>query len=216
MKKFFKFVILMIIFLAVLAALSVGGNYLTEKRAIKNRPLLLATEASELFATIQKEASEWDGNPKWIEKTLDELLTNYPDSEAAGKVEAFRADYPAKLQELHDAHTKRIAKETAAREAKEKAHYDEWRAYLRKTGQGSSDKEDYWYSYFTDAEKASLYQGKVSIGDRDFMVTYLAGYYEPSTTETALGKSNQFYGSSDKCKYSYITSTEGIIDYIAY
>ena len=79
------------------------------------------------------------------------------------------------------------------------------------------DKLNFWFDYFTKEEKEKIYNNEVKIGDRDTLVRFLdgRGYYERTTSETAYGTSHQFYGKAGT-RYSYITSKDGIIDYIAY
>ena len=67
-------------------------------------------EANQLFASIEKDTSEWHSSTSIsrIERNLDRLLKDYPNTEAAGKVEQFRIDYPPKLQVLREQYLKQM------------------------------------------------------------------------------------------------------------
>lgn len=171
-----------------------------------------------MFASIEDDAFEWSSTEAGIELSLKKLLELYPNTKTAGRVEVFRERYPQFLKTAKEQHNKQIAEEAElkAKEAAVKAKEEAPFKAIMRSEFGNLDNFDYWYNYFTEEEKEKIYNNEVRIGDRDSIITFLKGYYEMTTTETAFGKSNQFYGSSDSCRYTYITSSAGIIDYIAY
>ena len=176
---------------------------------LENKANEIENKANGILENVEFRAkNRWDADIKELEESLDELLELYPNTEAAKKVEKLREELPTIIQAQIDIRNKKLEAE--------KIKNDQWKAHLRKIGK-PDDKDDFWYNYFTEKEKSKLYQGEITIGDRDTMVMFLPGYYEITTSETKYGKSNQYFGRTEYvCKYSYITSHEGIIDYIAY
>ncbi len=107
MKKSVK--LLLQIVLIVVAGLALTFGIIYSIREQKKRDIIVELQkiedkASDMLAGIEKRASVWSVNVETIEDSLNKLLEEYPNTEAAGKVEVFRIEYPTTLKAAIEAH----------------------------------------------------------------------------------------------------------------
>jgi hypothetical protein len=207
----------------VLGILSIGIKYALDQRKIGQEEF---EESERILGRAKTEASEWDAEfdkledkKSLIEAFLDNIIAQYPETEAAKNAELFRGEYVAILETAKiESEAKRVKEKKAEEEAaaaRAAKREEDITTFIQKTGTSLTDNIEYWFDYFNDDEKSRLYRNEVKIGDRHTMVLFLKGIYKTTTSETADGTYNHFYGRTD-ARYSYITSANGKIDYIAY